>query len=201
MKYFIDYIYSYMSSMGIWSLRDRSDLDLWCCCFFWVTATVFLEELQQSTDYLLKSLKMDFVIPLDTPKDGHLVFNEVVWERVESSKIQNTKLQFLFCIGFSTCDLLQTIGIQRAYNALLEYFRKALGPANYTRIINELKLQWHHELDPKHPTIQKGLLWAERGRSQILINQIIVANKLHQDVTEINKLINFDFTDKVMICL
>ncbi len=190
-----------MSSMGIWSLRDRSDLDLWCCCFFWVTATVFLEELQQSTDYLLKSLKMDFVIPLDTPKDGHLVFNEVVWERVESSKIQNTKLQFLFCIGFSTCDLLQTIGIQRAYNALLEYFRKALGPANYTRIINELKLQWHHELDPKHPTIQKGLLWAERGRSQILINQIIVANKLHQDVTEINKLINFDFTDKVMICL
>jgi hypothetical protein len=180
--------------MGIWSLRDRSDLDLWCCCFFWVTATDFLEEVQQSTDYLLKSLKMDFVIPLDTPKDGHLVFDEVVWERVESSKIRNTKLQFLFCIGFSTCDLLQTIGIQRAYNAILEYFWKALGPANYTRIVNELKLQWHHELDPKHPTIQKGLLWAERG---LLINQI----KLHQDVTEINKLINFDFTDKVMICL
>jgi hypothetical protein len=111
------------------------------------------------------------------------------------------KLQFLFCIGFSTCDLLQTIGIQRAYNALLEYFWKALGPANYTRIVNKLKLLWRHELDPKHPTIQKGLLWAERGRSQILINQIIVANKLHQDVTEINKLINFDFTDKVMICL
>ncbi|CAK9865975.1 unnamed protein product [Sphagnum jensenii] len=84
----------------------------------------FLEELQQSTDYLLKSLKMDFAIPLDTPKDGH------------------------------------------------------------------------HELDPKHPTIQKGLLWAERGRSRILINQIIAANKLHQDVTEISKLINFNFTDK-----
>jgi hypothetical protein len=39
------------------------------------------------TDYLLKSLKMDFAIPFDTPKDGHLVFDEVVWERVESSKI------------------------------------------------------------------------------------------------------------------
>jgi len=89
------------------------------------------------------------------------------------------------------------IGIQRAYNALPEYFRKALGPANYTRIVNELKLQWRHELDRKRPTIQKGLLWAERGRSRILINQIIVANKLHQDVTEISKLINFNFTDKV----
>jgi hypothetical protein len=140
---------------------------------------------------------MDFAIPLDTPKDGHLVFDEVVWERVESLKIRNTKLQFLFCIGFSTCDLRQTIGIRIAYNALPEYFRKALGPANYTRIVNELKLQWRHELDPKRPTIQKGLLWAERGRSRILINQIIVANKLHQDVTEISKLINFNFTDKV----
>jgi hypothetical protein len=57
-------------------------------------------------------------------------------------------------------------------------------------------------LDPKGPTVLKGLLWAERGRSRILINQFVVANKLHQDEKlEINKLVNFDFTDQVIICL
>jgi hypothetical protein len=76
-------------------------------------------------------------------------------------------------------------------------FGKHLDQPTIQEFVNEFKLQWRHELDPKCPTIQKGLLWAERGRSRILINQIIVANKLHQDVTEISKLINFNFTDKV----
>jgi hypothetical protein len=156
-------------------------------------------EVQQPADYLLKSLKMDFAIPFDAPKDGHLSFNEVVWERAESSKIRNTSLQFLFCIGFAVGDIRQVIGMRRAYNALPESFRETL---DYMRIVDEFRYQWRHELDPKGPTVLKGLLWAERGRSRILINQFVVANKLHQDETlEINKLVNFDFTDQVIICL
>lgn len=157
-----------------------------------------LVEVQQSADHLLESLKMDFAIPFDAQEDGHsFAFDKAVWERAESSKIRNTKLQFLYGIGFSVGDVRQIVDIRRAFDAVPEHFQKIIRPEDYHRIVNELKYLRHQGFYPKGLTgVQKGLLWAERGRSRILINQFVVANKLLRDATEMNDLVNLNFTDK-----